>query len=47
MANMNTTQEIAAIVESVANKRAKFDEQDLFAFYSAEEFQAYLDYVVA
>lgn len=44
---MTSTQEIAAIFESVADKRATFDEQELFKFYSAEEFQAYLDYVVA
>lgn len=44
---MDTKMEIAEIVKSVADGRATFDEQDLFSRYSAEEFQAYLDYVVS
>ena len=45
MANMNTTQEIAAIIESVANKRATFDEVDMLGNYSGEEMDEYLKWL--
>ena len=47
MAKMNTTQEIAAIIESIANKRATFDEVDILGRYSGSEMDAYLAWVAA
>ena len=47
MEKMNTTQEIATIVASVADGRATFDEVDVLSRYSGEEMDAYLAWVAA
>jgi hypothetical protein len=46
MAKM-TEQEIATIIESVADGKATFDEGYVLGLYSASEMEAYLAWVVA
>ena len=45
MANMNTTQEIATIIASIADKRATFDETYVLGLYTGAEMDEYLAWV--
>jgi hypothetical protein len=47
MAKMNTTQEIATIIASIADGKATFDEADILSRYSGAEMDEYYAWLEA